>query len=113
MAGTSPAITEISFNVRSLGAEQPDPGHIKSHRLGHEGLPRSGHVPDALLDRLQFLLARLTITALAGPLLMALGAALLGGRALEIGIARFGERFARRSGRLTRGWLGRLLSLRW
>src|SRR4051794_2557586 len=91
----------------SVFAEQPDPGHIKPwpikpwpikpwhiqpRRLGHEGLSRLGHVPDALLDRFQILLARLTNATLVGPLLMTLGAALLGGRALDIGVTRFGKR---------------------
>jgi hypothetical protein len=115
---------ELSGGVRSVVAEQPDPWnipwHIKPRRLGHEGLPRLGRFADTLLDRLQFALARLAIAAFVGPLLMALGAALFGGRALDIGVARFhiavarfGERLARRSDRLTRGRLGRPLDLRW
>src|ERR1700731_3677758 len=106
--------------VRSVVAEQPDPGRIKPRRFGPEGLPWLGHVPDALLDRLEVLLARLANAALVGPLLTALNAPLLGGRALDIGVARLhiavarlGERFARRGGRLMRGLRHRRRSLRW
>src|ERR1700712_267260 len=96
---------------RSVVAEQPDLGRIKPCRLGNESLPRLGRVAGAPLDRLQFLLARLTIPALVGPLLMTLGTTLLGRSAFDFGVARFGECLARRSGRLTRGGFGNLRSL--
>ena len=71
----------------SIQIEQPDPRRFSPHRFDGEGLPRLGHFPDSLLDRLQFLLARLLDTAPLGPALAAFGPPLFSGRPLDVSVA--------------------------
>ena len=61
-------------------------------------MPRLGHLPDFLLDRLQILLARLPETAPLLPALAAFGPPLFNGRPLDVGVTRAGVGFLRRGG---------------
>ena len=82
----------------SILIEQPDAGRLDPHRLGSEELPRLGHFPDSLLDRLELLLTGLLQSTLVGPLLAPLGAPLFGLRAFDVGVAGPGVGFPRRGG---------------